>query len=92
MKLRKGKRRYILKVAIGEILHAHVNTSTGKNRNPLYALRMLRPENMPSDRKRGTPTHFAIARGYTGPELLVYPTPDDSAEIVIRYYPPAEEI
>lgn len=92
MKLRKGKRRYPLMVEIGEILHAHLDTSAGKARNPLYAMRMLRPENIPAGGKRGTPTHFAIDRTYGGPELIVYPTPDAPSELVLRYYPPAREI
>lgn len=91
MRLRKGKRRYPLNVDIGQIIHAHLDTSSGKDRNPLYSMVLLRPENLPEG-KRGTPTHYAIDRSYPGLHLLVYPTPDAACELVIRYYPSAREI
>lgn len=91
MKIRKGKSRYQLP-PIGELLHVHLDESTKQEPMPKRVLMRALPEDILQPKRRGRPTHFAIVHGYGGTEIRLYPTPDDAAQLVVRYFPPAREI
>jgi hypothetical protein len=90
MKLRKGKHTYTLPKAIGQVLHTLIDES--KKGGHRFVVQQINWEDMKENRDkklRGRPSQMTF---WDSKQITVWPTPDASYELVIRYYPPAEEM
>lgn len=87
MKMKAGKSWYTIP-PFGELLG--VSFSYHHHGGYYNLLRMQ--EGMPPAKERGTPRYFTIERGRERHGIRVYPIPERSGELVVRYYPPAREV
>lgn len=91
MKLRKGKHTYTVPKVIGEILHAVVDES--RKGGYRFVVQQLDWEDMRACDKKlyGRPSKLTLYQ-HKPQEIRVWPTPDASYDLVIRFNPPAEEM
>ncbi len=81
MKIRKGKPHYKLP-PFGEILSVYHRDKEGRTRTLMPASRLT------GGKELGTPTAFMVIEG----RLYLFPVPDKSDTLIVRYYPPAQEV
>ena len=89
MKLRKNRRTYKLPKAIGKFLHAHLDeTKRGGYYTVMHAFPFT--EVLGAKARPGKPSQLGISED--GKQITVWPVPDGTYELLIRYFPPVEEM
>ena len=85
MKIRKGRPGYKIP-NIGTLLNAWIEEGgIYRTRTMMYLQPYEKIKELPQ--KQGQPRFIGIANG----RMALWPTPDKSYEVTIRYYPPAME-